>query len=226
MIEDMIVGIAEVVMNPEEVDIEVEGDMMEVPESIHLAEAAVNIDLGSIRVPGVIQVTDLGMMIEDPLQAAILPEAILEEVRIDLEMTIEEDMHRDESILLRIVMKVEAHRQVHLHIVHPADIAVAHPLKDLTDIARVVNTEVNTGAVVEAEITALLTHQVIEKKVVAMSQEGMTLVLEGILHQEMIIMLLVAELQEAVLHLHLLPTLDTQAKNVKRFENIKIKRYL
>jgi len=23
---------------------------------------------------------------------------------------------------------------VHLHIVHPADIAVAHPLKDLTDI--------------------------------------------------------------------------------------------
>lgn len=224
MIEDMIVGIAEVVMNPEVVDIEVEGDMMEVLESIHLAEAAVNIDLGSIRVPGVIQVTDLGMMIEDPLQAAILPEAILEEVRIDLEMTIEEDMHRDESILLRIVMKVEAHRQVHLHIVHPADIAAAHPLKDLTDIARVVNTEVNTGAVVEAEITALLTHQVIEKKVVAMSQEGMTLVLEGILHQEMIIMLLVAELQEAVLHLHLLPTLDTQAKNVKRFENIKIKR--
>jgi len=226
MIEDMTVGIAEVVMNPEVVDIEVEGDMMEVLESIHLAEAAVNIDLGSIRVPGVIQVTDLGMMIEDPLQAAILLEAILEEVRIDLEMTIEEDMHRDESILLRIVMKVEAHRQVHLHIVHPADIAVAHPLKDLTDIARVVNTEVNTGAVVEAEITALLTHQVIEKKVVAMSQEGMTLVLEGILHQEMIIMLLVAELQEAVLHLHLLPTLDTQAKNVKRFENIKIKRYL
>jgi len=224
MIEDMIVGIAEVVMNPEVVDIEVEGDMMEVLESIHLAEAAVNIDLGSIRVPGVIQVTDLGMMIEDPLQAAILPEAILEEVRIDLEMTIEEDMHRDESILLRIVMKVEAHRQVHLHIVHPADIAAAHPLKDLTDIARVVNTEVNTGAVVEAEITALLTHQVIEKKVVAMSQGGMTLVLEGILHQEMIIMLLVAELQEAVLHLHLLPTLDTQAKNVKRFENIKIKR--
>lgn len=155
-------------------------------------------------------------MIEDQLRVAILAEAILEEVRTDLEMMIEEDMDRDEIILRLIVMKIGVHLPVHLHIVHPADIAAARPLKDLTDMAHVVNTEVNTGAVVEAEITALLTHQVTEKKVVAMIQEVMTLALEGIFHQEMITMLLVAELLEVALHLLLLPTLDTLAKNVKR----------
>ena len=86
----------------------------------------------------------------------------------------------------------------------------------MSNLAHVVNTEVNTGAVVEAEITALFTHQVIVKKVVAMIQEVMTLALEGIFHQEMITMLLVDELLEVALHLLLLPTLDTLAKNVKR----------
>ena len=88
----------------------------------------------------------------------------------------------------------------------------------LSNLAHVVTTEVNTGAVEEAEITALLTHQVTVKKVVAMTQEVMNLVHpEVILLQEMIITLVVvAALQEAVLHL--LPTRDMLAKSAKRFE--------
>jgi hypothetical protein len=82
-----------------------------------------------------------------------------------------------------------------------------------------VNTEVNTGAVVEAEITALLTRQVIEKKV-AMTLEVMILDLEVIL-QGMII-ILVTVLQEAVLHLQLIQ--DTLAKNDKIFETILEKK--
>ena len=80
----------------------------------------------------------------------------------------------------------------------------------MSNLARVVNTEVNTGAVVEAEITAQLIHQVIGKKVV-MILEAMILVPEVIL-QEMSIML-VAGLQEVALHLP--PTQDTLAKSVK-----------
>jgi len=75
-----------------------------------------------------------------------------------------------------------------------------------------VSTEVNTGAVVEAEITALLTRQVIEKKV-AMILEVMILVPEVILQGMSII--LVTALQEAVLHL--LPIQDTLAKNDKSY---------
>ena len=74
------------------------------------------------------------------------------------------------------------------------------------------STEVNTGAVVEAEITALLTRQVIAKKV-AMILEGMILVPEVILQGMNIIQ--VPVLQEAVLHLQ--PIQDTQAKNDKKY---------
>ena len=71
------------------------------------------------------------------------------------------------------------------------------------------NTEVIIGAVVEAEITAQPTHQVIVKKVAMI--EVMILAQEGIF-QEMIIILAVV-LQEAV-HPQLL-TQDMQVKSVK-----------
>jgi hypothetical protein len=78
-----------------------------------------------------------------------------------------------------------------------------------------VSTEVNTGAVVQAENTALLTRQVIEKKV-AMILEVMILVPEVILQGMSII--LVTALQEAVLHLQ--PIQDTLAKNDKNYLRI------
>lgn len=86
-------------------------------------------------------------------------------------------------------------------------------------------TEVNTGAVEEAEITALLTHQVTVKKVaqevMSKIQEVMTLVPEVILSQEMIItvVVLAALLREAVLHLQL--TQDMPAKSAKK--DLKLK---
>ena len=83
------------------------------------------------------------------------------------------------------------------------------------------STEVNTGAVAAAEITALLIRQVIEKKV-AMILEVMILDLEVIL-QEMII-ILVTVLQEVVLHLQLIQ--DTLAKNDRIFDTILEKKVL
>ena len=91
----------------------------------------------------------------------------------------------------------------------------------MSNLALVVSTEVNTGAVVAAEITALLTRQVIEKKV-AMILEVMILVLEVILQGMNII--LVTDLQEAVLHLQ--PIQDTLAKNDNTYLRLKWrKRY-
>jgi len=81
----------------------------------------------------------------------------------------------------------------------------------LSNLARVVSTEVITEAVVEAEITALPTHQVTVKKVAMI--EVTTLVQEEIF-KEMII-ILVAVLQEAVLHLLRIP--DMQVKSARTF---------
>ena len=74
------------------------------------------------------------------------------------------------------------------------------------------STEVITEAVVEAEITALPTHQVIVKKVAMI--EVMILVQEGMC-QEMII-ILAAVLQEAVRRL--LQIRDMQVKSAKTFK--------
>jgi len=79
----------------------------------------------------------------------------------------------------------------------------------LSNLARVVSTEVITEAVVEAEIIALPI-QVIVKKVAMI--EVMILAQEGIF-QEMIIILAVV-LQEAVHHQLLIQ--DMQVKNVKK----------
>lgn len=79
----------------------------------------------------------------------------------------------------------------------------------MSNLARVVSTEVITEAVVEAEIIALPI-QVIVKKVAMI--EVMILAQEGIF-QEMIIILAVV-LQEAVHHQLLIQ--DMQVKNVKK----------
>ena len=81
----------------------------------------------------------------------------------------------------------------------------------MSNLARVVSTEVITGAVVEAEITAQPTHQVIVKKV-AMT-EVTILAQEGIFKEMIIIQ--AAVLQEAVLHL--LRIQDMQVKSAKTF---------
>ena len=132
--EDMIVDIAEVVaMNLEEVDIEVVEGMMG-QEIIHLLGAAATTDQESILHLGDIQVTDPVMKIEDPLQVAILEEAIPEEGAIDLGMKIEVDTRQDGIILHRIVMRVEVHHLVQHNIVLLVDIVVVRRLKDLTDM--------------------------------------------------------------------------------------------
>ena len=82
----------------------------------------------------------------------------------------------------------------------------------MSNLARVVSTEVITEAVVEAEIIALPI-QVIVKKVAMI--EAMILAQEGIF-QEMIIILAVV-LQEAVHHQLLIQ--DMQVKSVKTLTN-------
>ena len=84
----------------------------------------------------------------------------------------------------------------------------------LSDLAPAVNTEVNTEAAEEAEITAPVTHQVmIAKKVVVMLQGAMNPVLEvNLPHQETNITVAVV-VSEVVRPL--LPTQDMQAKSVK-----------
>ena len=82
----------------------------------------------------------------------------------------------------------------------------------MSNLARAVNTEVITGAVVEAEIIALPIHQVIVKKVAMI--EVMILVQEGMC-QEMII-ILAAVLQEAVRRQ--LQIRDMQVKSAKTFK--------
>merc|ERR1719278_328997 len=148
-------------------------------------------------------------MTEGPHQVATREEATQEVVVTGQEMMIVVDILHDEIILRQIVMIVEAHLLALLHILRQVDTVAAHLLKDLTDIARVVSTEVITEAVVEAEIIALPI-QVIVKKVAMI--EVMILAQEGIF-QEMIIILAVV-LQEAVHHQLLIQ--DMQVKNVKK----------
>jgi len=135
--EDMIEDTVEVVMSQEEVgievamsqevvDIEVEEDMMEVPEITLLREAAVTIDQEIILDLEDILVTDHGMMIEDHHLVATQEEAIREAAGTDLEMTIVEDIHHDEIILHQIAMKAEVHPQALRRTAHQVDIAVAH----------------------------------------------------------------------------------------------------
>ena len=91
----------------------------------------------------------------------------------------------------------------------------------LSNLVPAVSTEANTEAAEEAEITALVTHQVlIVKKVVVMIQEVMNPALEVILPlQEMNITVagvypVAVAVRREVVRL-LLPTQDMQAKSVK-----------
>merc|ERR1719322_2283469 len=193
---------------PEVVDIEAEEDMTGDHETILQQEVEVTIDREIILDQEGIQVTGQDMTIEDPHQVATREEATQEVVVTGQEMMTEVDILHDEIILRQIAMIVEAHLLAQLHILPQVDTVAAHLPKDLTDIARVVSTEVITEAVVEAEIIALPI-QVIVKKVAMI--EAMILAQEGIF-QEMIIILAVV-LQEAV-HPQLL-TQDMQVKSVE-----------
>ena len=103
-------------------------------EIIHLLEVAAIIDQESMLHLADIQVTDHGTMIEGLPLVAILEEAIPEEGVIDLEMKIEVATRQDESILRRIVMRVEAHLLVQHNIALLVGIVVARRRKDLTDM--------------------------------------------------------------------------------------------
>merc|ERR1712110_1295797 len=218
--EDTTVDIVEADTNQEGVAIEEEEDMKVAQEITLLQEGEVTIGQENTQVLEAIQVTALDTKIEDLHLAAILDQAIQEEVAIDLERMIAEDILRGEIILPQIVTKVGVHHLLLHLILLPVDIAVDHQLKDLIDMARVVSTEVNTEAVAEVEITAQLTLLVIEK-IVAMIQGAMILVHEGIRLQEKTIMLVVAAQPEAVLRQQ--PILDMQVKNVKRKQVIQLK---
>jgi len=212
-IVDIQEGMTEVIVAavtiPEVADIEAEEGMTADHETILHQEVAVTIDRENILDQGGIQVTGQDMMTEGPHQVATREEATQEVVVTGQEMMIVVDILHDEIILRQIVMIVEAHLLALLHILRQVDTVAAHLLKDLTDIARVVSTEVITEAVVEAEIIALPI-QVIVKKVAMI--EVMILAQEGIF-QEMIIILAVV-LQEAVHHQLLIQ--DMQVKNVKK----------
>merc|ERR1719278_925961 len=202
--EGMTEVIVAAVMIPEVADIEAEEGMTADHETILHQEVAVTIDRENILDQGGIQVTGQDMMTEGPHQVATR-----EVVVTGQEMMIVVDILHDEIILRQIVMIVKAHLLALLHILRQVDTVAAHLPKDLTDIARVVSTEVITEAVVEAEIIALPI-QVIVKKVAMI--EVMILAQEGIF-QEMIIILAVV-LQEAVHHQLLIQ--DMQVKNVKK----------
>merc|ERR1712062_275508 len=210
--EDTTVDMVEADTNLEGVAIEEEEDMKAAQEITLLREGEVTIGQENTQVLEAIQVTDLDTKIEDLHLAAILDQAIQEEVAIDLGRMIAEDTLRGEIILPQIVTKVGVHHLLLHLILLPVDIAVDHQLKDLIDMARVVSTEVNTEAVAEVEITAQLTLLVIEK-IVAMIQGAMILVHEGIRLQEKTIMLVVDDQPEAVLRQQ--PIQDMQVKNVK-----------
>lgn len=211
-IVDIQEGMTEVIVAavtiPEAVDIEVEEGMTEDHEIILQPEVEVTIGLEIILDQEGIQVTGQDMTTEDPHQVATREEATQEVVVTGQEMMIVVDILHDEIILRQIVTIVEAHLQALLLTLRQVDTVVAHLPKDLTDIARVVSTEVITEAVVEAEIIALPI-QVIVKKVAMI--EAMILAQEGIF-QEMIIILAVV-LQEAVHHQLLIQ--DMQVKSVE-----------
>merc|ERR1711910_105235 len=145
--EDTTVDIVEADTNLEGVAIEEEEDMKAAQEITLLQEGEVTIGQENTQVLEAIQVTDLDTKIEDLHQAAILDQAIQEEVAIDLERMIAEDTLRGEIILPQIVTKIGVHHLLLPLILLPVDIAVDRQLKDLIDMARVVSTEVNTEAV-------------------------------------------------------------------------------
>merc|ERR1719264_1148887 len=133
--EDTTVDIVEADTNLEGVAIEEEEDMKAAQEITLLQEGEVTIGQENTQALEAIQVTDLDTKIEDLHLAAILDQAIQEEVAIDLERMIAEDTLRGEIILPQIVTKVGVHHLLLHLILLPVDIAVDHQLKDLIDMA-------------------------------------------------------------------------------------------